>query len=513
MSDLRLERLTIALRPRTPWEAVDLGVALVRRHAAAIWLPWILVTLPAVLVASAIGHALGAVWIGSLLVWWAKPVFDRVPLYVLSRAVFGAAPDWRETVREQRSWGWRALLGWMTWRRLHPGRALLLPVDLLERPERGRRAQRVRVLSRASGSHSVLLTLLCANVELLLGFALLMLGLMFVPIEFFSDSVRAMWDTLFDEPPAWAQLVLNLVAWLAMSIVEPFYVGAGFGLYLNRRTELEAWDIELAFRRLLARLAPTLGALLLALALPAFVPAAHAADAPALSSAEENPAHKEPTLREWFGDAYAEEGVEFEAAVTKAYQDPLLSPRRTIHVWEPRVPEPETDADMPVWLKALQAAFALVAKAGLWIVIAIVLVLVIANHRRWLSWVRDLGGNRTAPEQALVRDVAQPEQLPDDPTEVVRALLRAGDARAALALLYRAAVRRLSATLDRPLPAGATESECLHSARQLRADPARELFVQVVRCWQGAAYAGRRPAEAEVEALLAAWPAAWSTTP
>jgi hypothetical protein len=31
--------------------------------------------------------------------------------------------------------------------------------------------------------------------------------------------------------------------------LEPFYVAGGFALYLNRRAELEAWDIEQEFRR------------------------------------------------------------------------------------------------------------------------------------------------------------------------------------------------------------------------------------------------------------------------
>jgi hypothetical protein len=41
--------------------------------------------------------------------------------------------------------------------------------------------------------------------------------------------------------------------WLSVSLVEPIYVAAGFGLYLHRRTQLEAWDVELVFRRLAAR--------------------------------------------------------------------------------------------------------------------------------------------------------------------------------------------------------------------------------------------------------------------
>ena len=35
----------------------------------------------------------------------------------------------------------------------------------------------------------------------------------------------------------------------AVLFLEPFYVGAGFAIYLNRRAELEAWDIEQEFRR------------------------------------------------------------------------------------------------------------------------------------------------------------------------------------------------------------------------------------------------------------------------
>lgn len=43
---MRLEQLTVQLRARSSWEAMELGMALVRRHAAAIWKPWLLVTLP-----------------------------------------------------------------------------------------------------------------------------------------------------------------------------------------------------------------------------------------------------------------------------------------------------------------------------------------------------------------------------------------------------------------------------------------------------------------------------------
>ena len=46
-----------------------------------------------------------------------------------------------------------------------------------------------------------------------------------------------------------AQWLASLAYMLAVLFLEPFYAAAGFGMYLNRRAELEAWDIEQEFRR------------------------------------------------------------------------------------------------------------------------------------------------------------------------------------------------------------------------------------------------------------------------
>jgi hypothetical protein len=36
---------------------------------------------------------------------------------------------------------------------------------------------------------------------------------------------------------------------LVVLFLEPFYVAAGFAMYLNRRAQLEAWDVEQELRR------------------------------------------------------------------------------------------------------------------------------------------------------------------------------------------------------------------------------------------------------------------------
>ncbi|MCQ4165725.1 DUF4129 domain-containing protein [Tahibacter harae] len=533
---MRLEGLTVALRPRTAWEATDLGFALVRRHAGRIWGAWLLVTLPVLLLLNGLCLLLGQVWLAGLLLWWLKPVFDRVPLYILSRAVFGAAPGVAEAARAQLRWGWRSMFAWLTWRRLHPCRSLLLPVDLLEGLSGARRRERVRVLQRSTSGTAALTLLLAVNMELMLNFSIVLLGLMFVPVEFMSDAAKAVWDNLIQEPPLWAKLLFNLIAWLAMSLMEPFYVGAGFGQYLNRRTQLEAWDVELAFRRLAQRLSATAAVLALAV-LAAFAPApAWAEDPPgaeqlleelakagaqdsskdriggmAAERAEQDLADAPPrSLRRVFGGQYQPDGEAFEAAAKKAYADGDLNPRTTQVVWEPRERDPARfDAKPPAlqWLKPLGNGLAFLFENALWILLAVLVVLLIRYHRYWLPWVSDRFERERQPDPVQVHDLDLPEQLPDDLPAAVRALWREGRQRAALALFYRAAVQRLDEALGLPLPPGATEAECLRRARRLDDGDYAKLFTRIVRAWQSAAYARRLPEPAELEALLAAWSA------
>ena len=63
------------------------------------------------------------------------------------------------------------------------------------------------------------------------------------------------WGFGFDEgSPLWLQWLRNTLFVAGPAIVEPLYVAGGFSLYLNRRTVLEGWDIEIAFRRMARRL-------------------------------------------------------------------------------------------------------------------------------------------------------------------------------------------------------------------------------------------------------------------
>jgi len=498
---MHLERMTVHLRERSAWEAVELGTALVRRHAAAIWKPWLLLTLPVFLVLNAATWWIDSLWLAGFLMWWLKPAFDRIPLFVISRATFGAAPTVRETLAAQLRWGWKPLLHYLSWRRLGPARSLFLPIDLLEGVHGARLRERRRVLGGAVYGNAALLTLVCLHFEAVLFFACIASILMFLPIDELPETMRAGWSLITEQTPWWVQLACNLFAWVAVSIIEPFFVGAGFGLYLDRRTRIEAWDVEIAFRKLRARLtaAATPFALLLAL-----LGAAIHLPAQAQAQAKESPQESATTLADVFGEQRADDQA-FRKAVDQAYTDPLLDSKRQQTTWEKRdktQPKEPKQSDLS-WLSGIGAFFALIAEWGLWIVVAILVLLLLLSMRYWLPWMRGtLGRHQPLSADVETEALSLPETLPDDVASAARRLWAQGEPRHALALLYRASVATMAQRAGIALVPGATESECLRASRRMPDGEDRNLFARMVRVWQYAAYAQRLPAQEEFDDLV-----------
>lgn len=509
---MRLEQMTVHLRARSAWEAMELGTALVRTHAAAIWKPWLLLTLPVFVIVNAAAWALDAFWLAGLLMWWLKPVFDRIPLYVISRATFGATPGTRETLTAQLRWGWKSLLHHLTWRRLSPTRSLYLPIDLLENVLGERLRERRRVLGGAVYGNAVLLTLVCLHFELALGLACVALVFMFVPFEYLPEAARAAWSLAIDQPPWWALVGANLTGWVATAVIEPFFVGAGFGLYLNRRTQIEAWDVEIAFRKLRARLAATAApfALVLALMGAMLSPArAQQSEVPATATQQQKakPAAKQPpTLPIVFGDARVDER-NFNRAVDQAYRDPLLDSKRTNVTWEKRdktrKEAKQRDEKPNDFMKAIAGFFALIGEWGLWIIVALLVGVLLYTMRHWLPWMRDsVRRHKPLPVEVETEALTIPETLPDDVATEARRLWAQGRPRHALALLYRASVESMAGRANVVLPPGATEAECLRASRRMPEAEDRSLFARMVRTWQYAAYARQLPTQDDFESLV-----------
>jgi len=245
---VRVEGLAIALRPRSQSEAADLGLALVRAHAASIWRCFTPIFL--VVAALALCTVDTSGWLPVFIVFWLKPWLDRVLLFVLSRAVFGEATHWKDVWRARRQVLGGQLLRTLLWRRFSPWRAYTQPIEQLEGQRGSARRKRAKLMLNDNRGAATALQTAFTHAEAALAYALIALLWWFTPENRSAD----VWDWFFN-PGAHAagQLGLNLAMALgymaAVLFLEPFYVAAGFAMYLNRRVALEAWDIEQEFRR------------------------------------------------------------------------------------------------------------------------------------------------------------------------------------------------------------------------------------------------------------------------
>ena len=87
---MQLDKLQIDLRPRPNAQALDLGFVLLRAHAGPVYMAWLMLWLPLVLLCGGLAYLFpgyAGAWL--LLAWWLKPLLERAPLYILSRQVFG----------------------------------------------------------------------------------------------------------------------------------------------------------------------------------------------------------------------------------------------------------------------------------------------------------------------------------------------------------------------------------------------------------------------------------------
>jgi hypothetical protein len=243
---VRIDALAIRLRPRSGLEAADFGVRLCQDAGASVVRCYLLAAVPVLALAAASFEF--ASWLPGVLIWWLKPWLDQSILFALSRAAFGQATTAGDLWQARRQVWWRQLPFTLTIRRFSPWRSLTQPVYGLEGLSIRKAHGRVRQIRRRSAGAALLVTHAFAASETILTVAIVSLVFWLAPA-----GMKPSLDQVFggDAPRAVA-IVVNCAYPVAALFMEPFYVAAGFAMYLNRRVELEAWDIEQEFRRAFA---------------------------------------------------------------------------------------------------------------------------------------------------------------------------------------------------------------------------------------------------------------------
>jgi hypothetical protein len=483
---VQLDRIELALRQRSPWEALDLGSAMLRAWSGPVLRAWFGTYLP---VAAALFLFLSPEW-AALALWWLKPVFDRVLLFVYGRAAFGAAPSLREVYRELPGLLRRSgLVAGLTLQRFSMVRSFVLPVVQLE-GLRGKAARaRRRVLGARTSGHAVWLTLVLIHVSVVLGFSLVVLADWLSPVDAPSLFDWRLW--LDDEAEPWMLFLLNAAFIAADTLVEPLYVACGFGLYLNRRTELEGWDIELDFRRMAARLQgrPALAVLLALVVAGALLP-------------EPGPAWAAPPTTMQAAPSLARQTVDAVLA------DPVFGREVPDTAWRYRGNRADEDRALPSWLKWLEgfaewmAASLRLLVYGLLALVAGAVLFLLYRHRARLAAARH--GRAPLPQTLFGLDL-RPDSLPVDLAAAARAELAAGRSEAALSLLYRGALVALIHRAGVEFRSGDTEDDCELRVSGRIDGAAFAVFRELLAAWRATAYGHFQPDRARLERLCDSW--------
>ena len=480
---MQLDRIAIAVRPRNSWEAIDLGM----RMALTWWKPvygaWLAAYLPVIAIITLICAPLNHPWLALLLVWWVKPLLERVPLHVLSRVVFGETPRIADTLRAIPSLLridplWRLLLT-----RFSLTRSACLPVVMLEGLSGKERRARFRVLLKGMSNAALWLSIVCAHLEQVLVFASYSLLELFLPRTMEVDL--GIKEIFASGLPDWYAWMIYGAAVFSYLVIGPLYVASGFSLYLNRRTLLEGWDIELGFRRMVERLSQS--KIIARAALILLCVFGLSATLPTDATA-------------------APRNAEAQKHIDEVMHRPEFNTQKTTESWRyiGKEDQAEEARTSPFWesLLALGKGLAWIVKGLFYLILFGAVVWLIINHQRWLNWMRGIkpAPRYQPPAQLFGLDI-RPESLPDNLAAAALKLWQAGDARGALSLLYRGALSQLAQQENVSLKASDTEGDCLQVVQRTQTEFTSTYFSQLTRAWQTVAYAGRAPQAADGEAL------------
>jgi hypothetical protein len=466
--------IAITLRRRTPWEAMDLGFSMLQRWWKPVFAAHALVFLPVTAAVVAAGWAFDRLWLAMLVLWWLEPLYDRVVLHVLSRAVFGEIAS--TSFLRRPSEYTKGLLWALSFDRFDLARSFNLPVRQLEGQRASEARARKSVLGRRTRSYAAWLTVVWVHFEWVLLWSAAGIAGLLLPAQ--AERARGDEDAMLGSAFELMQLLSVedvLVFAGAIFLLEPFYVAAGFALYLNRRTLLEGWDIEVALRRIAERHALVFAGI--ALAFLALVPA--------YSYSQEKDARQEI------------------AEVLKAKE---FGYQREVMRWRPLEEREQADPRKPgSGAFGIGYALARAAEVLLWIAAG-----ALVGYALW--WIARMmpALRRPAPLEpyrppaALFGMELAPDKLPADVGAAAAALAREGKPREALSLLYRGALSELVHKRGVRLLTSHTEGDVLLLSGEL------PYLKELIAAWRLGAYARRMPEAAQVERLAADYKAAFA---
>jgi len=280
-------------------------------------------------------------------------------------------------------------------------------------------------------------------------------------------------------------MIVNLIYGLGILAIEPFYVAAGFMLYINRRAHLEAWDVELNFRKIGQRIDAFIkGGGTLTVCLILMIGTVTTSNS-AYAQADEFPEEKIA--------ASVINQDQAGATIEKIFQREEMGRTETVrqlkYIGDPAERKKKSYFDFS-HLGGLFIYFAKAFKALVILALLIAIIMLIVNREKWLPML-GIGQKQqksTESIETLFGMDLRPESLPRDIAGSAKTLVEKNDIRGALSLLYRGALSILIHKDTLRVNEGHTESEILSIARPNLNEERKSYLGQLTSQWILTAY-------------------------
>lgn len=517
---MNVRDLAIELRPRSSWEAVDLGNALTRQYYRdLLGIGFRGFTIPVLVLAA---MCWSVPWLFIVLIWLLKPVADRFYLFYLSQRIFGKSLTVGETLKAWKRFVFQGVLPLLTLRRFTPCRSMTLPIADLEGLTGSSRNHRASIVTRVDGGVALLITLGGLLLEFVTLLSVLILAAILIP-----DGQSPEWFEFlswFEEGGLGATLLTlsyGLIYAVIIFFLEPFYLAGGFALYLNSRTKQESWDVELRFRELATRVKQTqaVGQVQPASSTPeaaaggspahrktATIPVALLAGFLLASSSWQELQAASPDPQEVIAEVLQHEDFKNHTRTTKEWVPNENGWLQRFEDWLDDIFDNQSTGNAGGGVaEAILQLIGILALCALIVVIAVVCYRLFQNRMNQREILEKKRFKRPPPSIVMGMAVT-PESLPDDLLGQAKGHWDRNEKRLAMSLLYRGALTHLITHSEVAIEASDTESECVWRVRERASASHGNYFGTLSEQWIKAAYSTRPVSTSDFETLCATWP-------
>ena len=509
---MQLEQITANIRLRSSWEAIDLGFSMVQTWWKSIY--------PALIIFNLLYLVPAFVFIPEkyylmiiLFFWWIKPYSHRLILHILSQKLFNNELTTAQALRDIPSLLGYSALGTLTFRRFSFSRGFNLPIWQLERLKGKARSTRQAVLLGAVHSDAIWLTLGLAFIEVILTASVFGLFVLFIPSDYLEPILKSVFNPALGAIETWMTLTISVIFIVVTLAIEPFYIAASFALYINRRTQLEAWDIELAFRNMAKRLQTTSQkmhsimtvmalAVLMSLILPSknLYAETETETVPATSEVDYLQDTRLPASesKRIIADIINSKDLKGEKKQTEWKLKPFAEADKK---------DIEANNELLNFFEPIGLFFAKLIEYSLWILLFVAVVMLYITRDKWwhlFSSEKEEEEEYQAPDILFGMDIRK-ASLPENIAKEAQLLWEKQRYRDALSLLYRGALAQLVNQEKILLQNSHTEGDILKLSEKSLAENKQQFLSQLTKQWQLIAYAHREPSDESMSWLFSHW--------